>query len=134
MIAKHDSVVGVELDRARGLDHPRRIDGFAHHFVQRDRLALERTALVESREQEPSHIDARLSIPARGTASWEVWGQDMPSIPEVFVDQVDVVLPMDYPSHFAPGTYGLGNPNAHPYATLEHALRDAKARSAGHTQ
>jgi hypothetical protein len=50
---------------------------------------------------------------------------------ELFVDQVDVVLPMDYPSHFAPGTYGLGNPNAHPYATLEHALRDAKARSAG---
>lgn len=50
---------------------------------------------------------------------------------EMFVDQVDVVLPMDYPSHFAPGTYGLANPNAHPYATLEHALRDAKARSAG---
>jgi len=50
---------------------------------------------------------------------------------ELFVDQVDVVLPMDYPSHFAPGTFGLGNPNAHPYATLDHALRDAKNRSAG---
>ncbi|HKW09838.1 MAG TPA: putative glycoside hydrolase [Gemmatimonadaceae bacterium] len=49
---------------------------------------------------------------------------------ELFVDQVDVVLPMDYPSHFAPGTFGLGNPNAHPYATLDHALRDAKRRSA----
>jgi hypothetical protein len=50
---------------------------------------------------------------------------------EMFVDQVDVVLPMDYPSHFAPGTFGLGNPNAHPYSTLDHALRDAKNRSAG---
>ena len=50
---------------------------------------------------------------------------------ELFVDQVDVVLPMDYPSHFAPRTFGLGNPNAHPYATLDHALRDAKTRSAG---
>ena len=50
---------------------------------------------------------------------------------EMFIDQVDVVLPMDYPSHFAPGTFRLANPNAHPYATLEHALRDAKARSAG---
>ena len=50
---------------------------------------------------------------------------------ELFIDQVDVVLPMDYPSHFAPGTFGLGNPNAHPYSTLEHALHDAKARSAG---
>jgi hypothetical protein len=50
---------------------------------------------------------------------------------ELFIDQVDVVLPMDYPSHFAPGTFGLGSPNAHPYATLDHALRDAKRRSAG---
>jgi hypothetical protein len=50
---------------------------------------------------------------------------------ELFVDQADVVLPMDYPSHFAPGTFGLANPNAHPYATLDHALRDAKRRSAG---
>jgi hypothetical protein len=50
---------------------------------------------------------------------------------EMFVDQVDVVLPMDYPSHFAPGTFGLANPNAKPYATLDHALRDAKRRSAG---
>ena len=50
---------------------------------------------------------------------------------EMFVDQADVVLPMNYPSHFAPGTYGLSNPNARPYATLDHALKDAKQRSAG---
>src|SRR3954469_1575716 len=49
---------------------------------------------------------------------------------EMFVDQVDVVLPMVYPSHFARGTYKLGNPNAHPYETIAHALKDAKARSA----
>ena len=50
---------------------------------------------------------------------------------EMFIDRADVVLPMDYPSHFAPGTFGLSNPNAHPYETLDHALRDAKKRSAG---
>jgi hypothetical protein len=50
---------------------------------------------------------------------------------EQFVDQADIVLPMTYPSHYAPGTYGLGNPNAHPYAVLDHSLRDAKRRSAG---
>jgi hypothetical protein len=50
---------------------------------------------------------------------------------EQFVDRADVVLPMTYPSHYAPGTYGLGNPNAHPYAVLDHSLRDAKRRSAG---
>ncbi len=50
---------------------------------------------------------------------------------ERFVDKADVVLPMVYPSHFAPGSYGLGNPNAHPYATIDHALKDMKRRSAG---
>jgi hypothetical protein len=48
---------------------------------------------------------------------------------EMFVDQADVVLPMVYPSHFAPGTYKLGNPNAHPYATIDHAMKDAIRRS-----
>ena len=50
---------------------------------------------------------------------------------EKFIDQVDVVLPMVYPSHFAPGTYKLGNPNAAPFATIDHALADAMRRSAG---
>ena len=48
---------------------------------------------------------------------------------EMFVDQVDVVLPMVYPSHFARGTYRLRNPNAHPYKTIDNALKDAIART-----
>jgi hypothetical protein len=48
---------------------------------------------------------------------------------EMFVDQVDVVLPMIYPSHFARGTYKLRNPNAHPYATIDNALKDAIERT-----
>lgn len=50
---------------------------------------------------------------------------------EKFIDQADVVLPMVYPSHFAPGTYKLANPNAAPFATIDHALADAARRSAG---
>lgn len=50
---------------------------------------------------------------------------------ELFVDQADVVLPMVYPSHFAPGTYKIGNPNANPYSTIDRAMKDVKARSAG---
>jgi hypothetical protein len=50
---------------------------------------------------------------------------------EMFVDQADVVLPMNYPSHFAPGTYGLANPNAKPYETVDKALEDAIRRSQG---
>lgn len=50
---------------------------------------------------------------------------------EMFVDRADVVLPMVYPSHFAPGTYGFADPNARPYATIDRALKDMKKRSAG---
>jgi hypothetical protein len=50
---------------------------------------------------------------------------------EQFVDQADVVLPMAYPSHYARGTYGLRNPNASPYATIDRTLKDAKRRSQG---
>ena len=29
-------------------------------------------------------------MPERGAGSWELWGQDAPSIPEVFLDHVDL--------------------------------------------
>jgi len=50
---------------------------------------------------------------------------------EMFVDRADVVLPMTYPSHYAPGSYGFAKPNARPYEVLAHALKDARRRSAG---
>lgn len=49
---------------------------------------------------------------------------------EQFVNTVDVVLPMMYPSHYHPGSYGIANPNAHPHETISHGLKDAKRRSA----
>jgi len=49
---------------------------------------------------------------------------------ETFVDRADAVLPMMYPSHYAPGSYGLANPNARPYDVIDRGLRDAKRRSA----
>jgi hypothetical protein len=48
---------------------------------------------------------------------------------EMFIDRADVVLPMTYPSHFAPGTYGLRNPNAKPYETIGRALQDVIRRT-----
>ena len=50
---------------------------------------------------------------------------------ESFIDRVDVVLPMMYPSHYAPGTYGIANPNANPYATIDQGLKDILARTQG---
>jgi hypothetical protein len=50
---------------------------------------------------------------------------------EMFIDQVDAVLPMVYPSHFARGTYGLRNPNSRPYETIDRALKDVIRRTKG---
>jgi len=49
---------------------------------------------------------------------------------EMFVNEADVVLPMSYPSHYAPGTYHLKHPNAHPYDVVDNTLKDAHRRSA----
>jgi hypothetical protein len=48
---------------------------------------------------------------------------------EMFADRADVVLPMTYPSHFAPGTYGLKSPNASPYETIDNAMKDIIRRN-----
>jgi hypothetical protein len=50
---------------------------------------------------------------------------------ERFIDQADVVLPMTYPSHYAPGSYKVAKPNANPYAIIDAAMKDAKRRSEG---
>jgi len=48
---------------------------------------------------------------------------------ESFIDQIDVALPMVYPSHYWPGSFGFQNPNAYPYEIVRRALRDALSRS-----
>lgn len=48
---------------------------------------------------------------------------------EDVVDVVDAVLPMVYPSHYWPGSFGLEAPNAHPYEVVSRAMRDAVRRT-----
>ncbi len=43
----------------------------------------------------------------------------------------DVLLPMVYPSHYRPGSFGLASPNARPYETVRRALEDGLRRNAG---
>lgn len=49
---------------------------------------------------------------------------------EALIDQVDVALPMVYPSHYWPGSFGFEKPNAFPYEIVRRAVRDAISRSA----
>ena len=72
-------------------DHPaNELPTFRELLMRARQLKAVLVLLTESRELEPSHIDARLSVPERGAGAWELWGQDAPSIPEVLLDQVDL--------------------------------------------
>src|SRR4051812_8596799 len=46
--------------------------------------------LVDARDLEPSHVDARLGIPERGNATFERTGPDAPTIPDLAPDAADV--------------------------------------------
>ncbi len=72
-------------------DHPaNELPAFRELLTRARQLKAVLILVTDARELEPSHIDARLSVPARGPGAWELWGQDAPSIPEVFLDQVDL--------------------------------------------
>lgn len=47
---------------------------------------------------------------------------------EKVAENVDIVSPMVYPSHYAPGSFGLKNPDLHPYETVLRGLNDARKR------
>lgn len=44
---------------------------------------------------------------------------------------VDIMCPMVYPSHYESGSYGLENPNASPYETVSAAMKETVKRLAG---
>ncbi|NLY74976.1 MAG: putative glycoside hydrolase [Firmicutes bacterium] len=54
---------------------------------------------------------------------------------EKIFNNVDIVCPMVYPSHYAAGAFGLKDPNRHPYETVFQGVSDAKKRmeQAGNT-
>jgi hypothetical protein len=48
---------------------------------------------------------------------------------ERFIGSVDVALPMVYPSHYWVGSFGIQDPNGHPYEIVRAALVSALQRS-----
>jgi hypothetical protein len=119
----------VQFDYVRFPDEKRLIsetiyplaNGRTRAQVIRDQLGFVRSALKP--------LGMRVTADVFGLTATDTTDMGIGQRWEMFVDQVDVVLPMIYPSHFARGTYKLRNPNAHPYKTIDHALKDAIARS-----
>ena len=53
--------------------------------------------------------------------------QDIPAMAR----EVDYIAPMLYPSHWAPGEYGVSHPNGQPYAIVRRSLADFKRQTKG---
>jgi len=121
----------LQFDYVRFPDEDRVIDegryekmaGRVRAQVIRDQLGYLR-ALVEP-------LGVPMTIDVFGLTATDTTDMGIGQRWEMFIDRADVVLPMTYPSHFAPGTYGLSNPNAKPYETIGRALEDAIRRTQG---
>lgn len=74
-------------------------------------------------------LDVPMAIAVSGMAAVDSSDLGVGQRWEAVVDRADVVVPMEYPSLFPAGTFGLANPNAEPYETVKRALGEAQRRS-----
>ena len=93
----------------------------------RERVIHEQLAYLKQRMQA---LHVPMAIDVFGLTTSDTTDMGIGQRWEEFASEADVVLPMTYPSHYSAGSYDLPNPNASPYAVIDHALRDAKARNA----
>ncbi|HUF64595.1 MAG TPA: putative glycoside hydrolase [Gemmatimonadaceae bacterium] len=120
----------VQLDYVRFPDERRFVRETVFPQAQgRTRAELIREQLGYTRELLRKK-DIRMTIDVFGLTATDTTDMGIGQKWELFVDQADAILPMNYPSHFAPGTYGIGNPNAQPYATIARAMQDVTRRTA----
>lgn len=115
-------------------DYVRFPEGFEHkaETLQYERDKRQRVDVVAdfvkyAREQlEP--LGVRISVDIFGYAASvsaaEGIGQDFGKISE----HVHVICPMIYPSHYSAGWFGLNVPDAHPYETIDGAIKDTHGK------
>jgi hypothetical protein len=121
----------LQFDYVRFPDEDRVIDeGLYAHMQGRIRAEVIRDQLGLLRAR-VKPLGVPMGIDVFGLTATDTTDMGIGQRWEMFIDRADVVLPMVYPSHFAPGTYGIANPNADPYRTIGRALEDAIRRSQG---
>jgi hypothetical protein len=122
----------VQFDYVRFPDEPRARMATAVYPARRPgestRQGVQRNLALLRNRMRPYAVPVTLDVFGMTT----VMTGDM-GIGQVWEDLVgasDVVLPMVYPSHYAPGMYGTQTPNAEPYLVVRRALEDGLRRSA----
>ncbi len=109
-----------ESDMARAVI--RTPEGQSRAEATRGFLGYAREQLAESMVQVTADVFGVTTTFSRDVGIGQLW--------ESFIDQVDVALPMVYPSHYWEGSFGIDEPNAYPYEVVRWALEDALERSA----
>jgi hypothetical protein len=94
----------------------------------RTRSQAIRDFLLSSRD-ELAELDVPLTGDVFGVASSSTRDVGIGQLWEDLVDAVDALLPMAYPSHYWPASFGIDEPNAHPYEIIYHSLGYATRRS-----
>ena len=120
----------IQWDYVRFPDAPASALGRAH-FPGRNgqpRTNAIRGFLAYSREA-LSDLEVDVTADVFGVTTSATGDVGIGQVWESFIDVVDVALPMVYPSHYWKGSFGIEQPNAHPYEIVRNALRDALRRS-----
>ena len=92
------------------------------HQAIADFLAYARAGLADLGVTVTADVFGVTTSASRDVGIGQIW--------ESLIDDVDVALPMVYPSHYWKGSFGYQTPNAHPYEVVKRALQDALRRSA----
>lgn len=120
----------IQFDYIRFPEH--RVEGYNYHVP-----VGQRTQAIESflrfAKAELASWDVFVAADVFGLTTSVTEGDDM----EIGQDYagvagaVDYILPMVYPSHYAPGTYGIADPNAQPGRIVYESLVAAQKRTWG---
>ncbi len=120
----------VQFDYVRFPDDPRLVRETRFPLAKgRPRADVIRDQLAYLKER-VAQLQVPMAIDVFGLTTTDSTDMGIGQQWERFADRADIVLPMTYPSHYARGTYGISNPNASPYATIDHAMKDARERNA----
>lgn len=122
----------VQFDYVRFPDEPRSRMASAVFPARRPgettRAGVRRNLTLLRERMQP--LDVPVTLDVFGMTTVMTGDMGIGQVWEDLVGLSDVVLPMVYPSHYAPGMYGTQTPNAEPYLVVRRALEDGLKRSA----
>lgn len=122
----------IQWDYVRFPDAPRSVLEHAVHPARAGRSKAEAVAaFMAYAREELADLDVPITADVFGLTTSTVGdlgiGQDWLRMQT----EVDVLLPMIYPSHYYPGSYNFRHPNGSPYGIMRRALEAALRRASG---